>query len=77
MKEGVIPPSPDHVADLLEEKLVKKKKLEKKYIATMRTFYRIMKMILHRDIKEIKGQQFDLYYKEAENFVNRMKKLIE
>jgi len=51
--------------------------LEKKYPATMRKFYRLMKMISHRDIKEISGQEFDQYYKEASDYVDRMKKLIE
>ncbi len=77
MKAGVIPPSPDHVADLLEERFVNRKLLEKKYSSTMRKFYRLQKMIAHRDVKEISGEQFDLYFKEASDFVTRMKKLIE
>lgn len=77
MKGEQIPPSPDHVADMLEQRYVKTKILEKHYVDTMRKFYRLMKMITHRELKEISGQQFDLYYKEAEEFVNRMKKIIE
>jgi len=77
MKEGEIPPSPEHVADLLEEKLVKNKLLEKKYILTMRKFYKIMKGITHREIKEVTGKEFDAYLKEAEEFVSRMQKYIE
>jgi uncharacterized protein (UPF0332 family) len=77
MKAGEIPPSPDHVADLLEERFVKRKLLEKKYSTIMRKYYRIMKMIMHRDIKDITGDQYEVYYKEADEFVKRMKKLIE
>jgi hypothetical protein len=36
-----------------------------------------MKMITHREIQEIKGEEFDRYYLEAEKFVNRMRKFIE
>ena len=77
MKVGEIPPTPDHVADLLEKKMLRKRLLEAKYVTTMRNFYKLMKMITHREIKEIKGEEFDRYYLEAELFVNRMRKFIE
>lgn len=77
MKIGEIPPTPEHVADLMEHKLVKKKMLEHKYVIIMRNFYRLMKMVTHREIVEIKGEEFDRYYKIAEDFVHRMRRLIE
>lgn len=77
MKIGEIPPTPEHVADLLEQKLVKRKMLEHKYVIIMRNFYKLMKMVTHREIVEIKGEEFDRYYKIAEDFVHRMRKLIE
>lgn len=76
MKHGSIPPSPDHVADLLQEKLVKHKLLEQKYVTIMRNFYRLSKMITHREINEIKGQEFDRYYQDAHEFVDRMRRFI-
>jgi predicted nucleotidyltransferase/uncharacterized protein (UPF0332 family) len=77
MKHGEIPPTPEHVADLLEHKLVKKRLLEHKYVAVMRHFYKLMKMITHREIKEIKGDEYERYYKVAEDFVKRMREFIE
>ena len=77
MHIGQTPPSPEHAGDLLHEKLVKSGKLEEKYAETMRKFYRLMKMITHREIKEIKGPEYENYYTEAEDFVNRIKKFIE
>jgi len=77
MKHGEIPPTPEHVADLLEQKLVKKKLLEHKYVLIMRHFYKIMKGIVHREIKEIKGSDYDKYYKTAEDFVKRMREFVE
>ena len=77
MKVGEIPPTPEHVADLMEEKLVKRKMLEHKYVVIMRNFYKLMKMVTHRELVEIKGEEFDHYYKTAEEFVNRMRKIIE
>jgi predicted nucleotidyltransferase/uncharacterized protein (UPF0332 family) len=77
MRKNVIPPTPDHVADMLDKTLVKKKELEKKYIETMKKFYKLSKMITHREIKEVKGPDYEKYYAEAQDFVNRMKKIIE
>ncbi|MBT3298411.1 hypothetical protein HN385_05780 [archaeon] len=76
MKHKQIPPSPDHAAEMLNKVFVKNRLLEPKYVETMNRFYKISKMITHREIKEIKGQEYELYYKEAADFVMRMKKLI-
>jgi hypothetical protein len=43
----------------------------------MRNFYRLSRMILHREIKDIKGEEFDRYYNDANDFVERIKKFIE
>ncbi len=77
MRTGEIPPTPEHVADLMEEKLVKRKMLEQKYVATMRNFYKLMKMITHGELKDIRGEDFDKYHKVAEDFVHRMRRIIE
>lgn len=77
MSRNEIPPTPDHVADMLENVFVKKHLLEAKYVGTMKKFYQISKMITHREIREIKGEEFEMYYKEANSFVQRMKILIE
>lgn len=77
MKQGELPPTPSHVADMLEKTLVKKKLLEQRYVGTMRNFYKLMKMVTHREINEIKGEEFDRYYQEADEFVQRMRMIIE
>lgn len=77
MLHGAIPPSPAHIADLMEERLVKEKLLDKKYATTVRHFYNLSKMILHREIKEINGDEFEKYHKEAEDFVNKMKEFLD
>jgi predicted nucleotidyltransferase/uncharacterized protein (UPF0332 family) len=74
---GYIPPSPEHIGELLREKMVKQKLLASKYAKTADDFYDIMKRITHREIKEITGKQFDNYFKEAEDFVNTMENFIK
>jgi len=36
-----------------------------------------MKMITHREIKEITGEEYDRYYNAAEDFVKRMREFVE
>ena len=77
MKQGAVPPTPEHVPDLMEEILVKKKLVEHRYVTIMRNFYKISKMIVHREITEIKVCEFDKYFEEAADFVARMRKIVE
>ena len=77
MHIGETPPSPQHAGDMLEKHLVKEHKLEAKYAKTMEKFFKLMKGITHREIKEIKGEEFEKLYKEAEEFVNRIQRFIE
>lgn len=77
MKMGEIPPSPDHVADLLERKLVAGKHIKPKYADSMRKLYLLFKKITHREIHELTGEQYEYYKKLSEDFVNGMKQYIE
>lgn len=77
MRRNVLPPTPEHVADLLEQEYVRPKLLEKKYADIMRNFYTLSKMITHREVKHITGQQYEKYYADAEDFIRRMKILIQ
>jgi uncharacterized protein (UPF0332 family)/predicted nucleotidyltransferase len=77
MKLGEIPPSPEHIADMIQIHMVNKGIIDKKYAGTMKKFYKLSRMINHREIKEIAGKEYDAYYKEAQDFVYRMRKFIE
>ena len=77
MKLGEIPPTPEHVSDMMQIHMVNKGLISKKYADTMRKFYNLSKMINHREIKEISGKEYDSYYKEAQDFVYKIRELIE
>ena len=77
MRKNEIPPTPEHVAEMLEKVFVRHKLLEPKYVETMQRFYKLSKMITHREIKEVTGPEYEHYYQEAEEFVKRMRRLIE
>ncbi len=76
MKIGEMPPTPAHAADMIQTKLVKGGHVHPKYATIMRDFYTLAKGILHREIKEVRGRDFDTHVKQAEDFVEAMKKVI-
>lgn len=77
MKAGEIPPSPEHVSDLLEQKLVKNKEVARSTSDIMRKMYVTYKKIIRREISNISGREYDSLKSDAENFVREMKKYIE
>jgi len=77
MKLGEIPPSPAHVADIMDEKMVQKGLLGQRYVKIMRNFYNLGKMITHGEIQDISGAEYDTYRQEAEDFISAMKEFIE
>ena len=77
MKVNEIPPSPKHVSDMVEEKLVKPGIIDKKYSGIAKKFYDLSKKVEYREIKEISGKDYDKYLKEAEEYCNRLKLFID
>ena len=77
MAYGEVPPSPDHVADMIEKKLVARKILPKKYSQTMKYFYELSKKIQHREIDHVTGLEYDRYAMLANEYIAKMRELIE
>ncbi len=77
MAEGEIPPSPDHVADMIDQDLVSKKLVAKKQSDVMRLMYKVFKQIVHREISIVSGQDYEKYRVLASDFIKEMKKIIE
>ena len=77
MSSGEIPPSPEHVADLMEIKLIKPNHVSKRYADIMRKMYSVYKKIIRREIQNISGKEYDKLRSESEDFVKEMKKYIE
>jgi predicted nucleotidyltransferase len=77
MKMGEVPPSPGHVADMINQKLVKPGHVAKRYADIMKFFYGLSKQITHREIRDIPGKKFDEYNALANDFVDTMRRFIE
>jgi len=69
MTQNVIPPSPEHVSDMMNEILINKGLLDKSYANTMEFFYDMTKKIERKEIRFISGKEFDKYLKRAQEFV--------
>jgi len=77
MKLGIIPPSPEHLADFVDTYLAQKGLVSKTCPNTMRTLYDVSKMIIHKDIADIKGEQYDEYRKAAFQYLAELQKVVE
>ncbi|MBI4141208.1 nucleotidyltransferase domain-containing protein [Candidatus Woesearchaeota archaeon] len=77
MKVGEVPPTPAHVAGLIEKKLSAKGLAPKRAAQIMEFFYNLSKQITHRQLTKINGKDYDNYKKEAEQFIEQMRKIVE
>lgn len=72
MAQGIVPPSPEHVAELLESTLVKKKILKKDYIEWFEYARKKAKLILHGEINKISGEELQEIQKNSHDFVREL-----
>lgn len=74
MTAGHIPPSPEHVYDMLKKTLPR---LSPKYPAYFKELYTIAHSITHGNTKSLHGKHLDDLRNKAESFVNEMKKQVK
>jgi len=75
MASGHIPPSPEHIYDMLKK--VFGKKLKPKYRDYFKEIYLIAHNITHGNIKALEGKQLDTLREKAEKYVSEMKKIVK
>jgi hypothetical protein len=75
MKQHEIPPAPKDIHEHIDRKLVQAGLVNKRCPSIIRDFYLLSRKILHRDIKEMSGKDWDGLKIKAEFFVNEMKKV--
>lgn len=76
MTVKVLPPSPEHIVNLLKENFVDKGLLKSRYLDDLREIYDLHKKILHGEIKDIDGRVIDEFQNKAEDFFKISLKLI-
>jgi predicted nucleotidyltransferase/uncharacterized protein (UPF0332 family) len=75
MSVNEIPPSPEHVSDMLNVVFVKPRKLEKKYVDWFNELHKLAKEITHGNIVNVQGSVLETQQRRTEEFVRRMVKL--
>ncbi len=77
MTAGKMPPSPEHIPEMLKKTFVDNDMLKISAVTAMRDLYRLHKSIEHRDISDIKGVEIDSWQDTGEKFVSDMIKIVD
>jgi len=73
MAMGEVPPSPEHISEMLNKVFVSKKELNKKYVKWYSDMYRLAHDITHGNIKHVTGREVDEYTTKAIEFEKTMR----
>jgi predicted nucleotidyltransferase/uncharacterized protein (UPF0332 family) len=74
---NVMPPSPEHIPEILTQEFVKKGLLKEKYVSFYSEIHEIAKDIIHGKKVEIKGEKIDQYLILADDFMGQMAGIID
>ncbi|MBI3334817.1 nucleotidyltransferase domain-containing protein [Candidatus Pacearchaeota archaeon] len=74
---GKIPPSPEHIPQMLHEEFVQRNMLKESYARAMKDIYDLHKGITHGRIHEVKGQDIDRWQQLADAFLGEMTRIID
>jgi len=66
------PPSPEHIADALQEFLVRRRLIDKKYVEWYKGIYTMTHKILHQEITDIHGADLDVWRIRADEYLRAM-----
>ncbi len=68
----VVPPSPEHLAQLLDEHLVKRKVLSREYVEWFEDVRKKAKEVVYGEVTKIKGREIEDLQKKSEDFVQKL-----
>ena len=77
MAIGATPPSPNHVAEMVDKELVRPGHVKKRCTKIMNELYKVFKGVVHRDIKDVAGKDYDSLKKKTEEFTKEMRAFVE
>jgi uncharacterized protein (UPF0332 family) len=76
MMAGRLPPSPEHIPDMLQNLFVNRGFLNVDWVKQLRTIYSLHKSISHGEISDIQGVEIDKWQEKAEKFLVEMTRII-
>lgn len=72
MVAGMTPPSPEHLAEAVKSELVKRNLVHRRCGDIVDKFYNIAKRIMHKEVFEVSGREFDSYLDDADFFIKEI-----
>jgi predicted nucleotidyltransferase/uncharacterized protein (UPF0332 family) len=75
MAADYVPPSPEHIAEMLDSVFVKRKVLNGRYSDWFKEMYELAHDVMHGNVKYIAGKQIDKYLARAEEFEKVMRNI--
>ncbi len=73
----VVPPSPEHISVGLKDNFVDSGKLKMKYVVWYRDLLFLYKRIAHGEIKDLKGEEIDVWQDRTTEFIEVMTELVK
>jgi len=73
----VMPPSPEHIPVELKNAFVNSDMLKMKYVVWYRDLLILYKKISHGEIKDLKGEEIDVWQERTAEFIDVMAKLVK
>ncbi|MBW2964257.1 nucleotidyltransferase domain-containing protein [Candidatus Woesearchaeota archaeon] len=73
---GIVPDTPEHLVPLVQHHLVGKGMIHKKYASLVAEFMNIGRMLMSGETSKVKGDSYDRYRKEANEFLHVVRELI-
>ncbi|PIN94148.1 hypothetical protein COU54_00060 [Candidatus Pacearchaeota archaeon CG10_big_fil_rev_8_21_14_0_10_31_24] len=74
---GKLPPSPEHIPELLKETFVDTKMSRPEYAIAVKDIYNLHKKIVHSEIYDVKGDDIDKWQETAQAFITEMTRIID
>lgn len=72
MVAGLTPPSPKHLAEAVRKELVARNLVHRRCADIVDRFYAAAKSIMHKEVFEVSGREFDSYLADADFFLKEI-----
>jgi len=73
----IMPASPEEIPEVLMEKFVKTKMLNKKYVGYYDEIHAVAKEIVHGKLTKVRGKDVDEWTEQADDFLAEMARLVD
>ena len=72
-----VPPSPEHIPEMLNEVFVKKRVLSDKFVDWYREIYAIAHHLSHGETSKVSGKFIEMYLERADKFIGEMANIVK